>query len=113
MVVCNTLPEINELVSPNAGGGASGCAGAAGAAAAGVGGASGIDVAGAGAGAGAAGAGAGSEGVVLLVVSGVLVDAAGVALGYACHLNTASINIIKAINHCAPSIPSTPKSPSP
>jgi hypothetical protein len=111
MVVCNTLPEINELVSPNAGGGASGCAGAAGAAAAGVGGASGIDVAGAGA--GAAGAGAGSEGVVLLVVSGVLVDAAGVALGYACHLNTASINIIKAINHCAPSIPSTPKNPSP
>jgi hypothetical protein len=109
MVVCNTLPETNELVSPNAGGGASGCVGAAGAGAAGVGGASGIDVAGT----GATGVETGSAGAVLLDVSGVLVEAAGVALGYTHHFNTASIKILKAINYCAPSTPSTPKSPSP
>jgi len=99
MVVCNTLPETNELESPKVGGAASGCIGATGAAAAG--GASGIDVAGT----GAAGAGEGSAGPVSLDEPVVLViDAADVpGLGYAHHLNTASIKIIKAINHCAPS----------
>lgn len=72
MVACNTLPETNELVSPNAGGAAE-CAGAAGA----VGeaeGTSGVETGGAG--------GVESAGIGLLVVADVLVDAAGDALGF-------------------------------
>lgn len=89
IVVCNTLPERNELVSPNAGAGASGwgaaagVAGAAGAAGA-TDGASDVDVTGAtgAAGTGAVGAGAGTgAGTVLLVATDVLVETAGVALG--------------------------------
>ena len=83
-------------MSPNAGGGASGCAGAAGAAADGINGTSGVVVAGTGATGAAGAAGAGSAGAALLVVSGVLVDAAGVGLGYIHHhLNTASTRIVK------------------
>lgn len=81
MVDCNWLPTTNELVSPNAGGAASGWGGAA--AGADTEGASG---AGAGAaaigGAGVAGAGAAGVAGSGLSATGVLVDAAGVALGY-------------------------------
>jgi hypothetical protein len=88
IVVCNTLPETKELVSPKAGGAASGWRWAAGAAVEGAAGTSGVEVAGT---AGAAGtaeeAGAGSAGAGLLVVAGVLVDAAGDALGYSTSTN--------------------------
>jgi hypothetical protein len=76
IVVCNRLPDTNELVSPNAGA-ASVWAAATGTA--------GEDESGAGAAAAAAGAGgtagAAGAGAELLVVAVVLVDAAGVGLG--------------------------------
>ena len=106
MVVCNTLPERNELVSPKAGAGASGCAEAAGTTVEGTEDTtSGVDVAGA-----AGAAGAGSTGAGSLVVADVLVDAAGVGLGCPRHISFP----VRSYNHRdIPSIPSTPKNPSP
>jgi hypothetical protein len=107
MVVCNTLPERNELVSPKAGAGASGCTGAVvRAAVEGMEDAtSGIDAAGA-----AGAAGAGSAGTGSLVVAAVLVDAAGVGLGCPQRI---SFPFRSHKHRDKPSTPSTPKNPSP